>query len=62
MVMGPFLTSFLFALGVSAWVYNKSQQRNGGLAQQSAIAAGVVGIVALIVFYTLFATITSHLN
>lgn len=55
--MGPLLTSFLFAVGVAAWVYNKSQLRNGGLSQQSAIAAGVVGIVALIVFYTVFSAL-----
>jgi len=59
--MGPLLTSFLFAIGIAAWVYNKSQQRNGGLAQQSAIAAGVVGVVALIVFYTIFTALTSRL-
>lgn len=59
--MGPLLTSFLFAIGIAAWVYNKSQQRNGGLVQQSAIAAGVVGVVALIVFYTIFTALTSRL-
>lgn len=59
--MGPFLTSFLFALGVGAWVYNKSQQRNGGLAQQSLIAAGVVALVAMLIFYTIFSTIIGRL-
>lgn len=59
--MGPLLTSFIFAVGVAAWVYNKSQQRSGGLAQQSAIAAAVVGVVALIVFYTIFNALTSRL-
>ncbi len=59
--MGPLLTSFLFAMGVSAWVYNKSQQRSGGLSQQSAIAAAVVGVVALIVFFTIFSAILSRL-
>lgn len=59
--MGPLLTSFLFAIGVAAWVYNMAQKRSGGLAQQSAIAAGVVGVVALIVFYTIFSAITSRL-
>jgi hypothetical protein len=59
--MGPFLTSVLFALGVAAWVYNKSQQHNGGLSQQSLIAAAVVGIVALIVFFTIFSAILSRL-
>lgn len=59
--MGPLLTSFLFAAGVAAWVYNKAQQRTGGLAQQSAIAAAAVGVVALIIFYTIFAAITNNL-
>ncbi|MCA9329476.1 hypothetical protein KDA11_02435 [Candidatus Saccharibacteria bacterium] len=59
--MGPLLTSFLFAIGVATWTYNQSQKRNGGIAQQSAIAGAVVGIVALIVFYTIFSTIISHL-
>lgn len=54
--MSPFLLSLLFALGVSAWIYNKVQHRNGGIAQQSLIAAGAVGLVALVIFYTLFVT------
>lgn len=59
--MGPLLTSFLFAIGVAGWVYNKSQQQNGGLAKQSAIAAAVVGIVALIMFYTIFVAIVDRI-
>jgi hypothetical protein len=49
--MGNLLTSFLFALGVSAWVYSKSQRRNGGLTNQSVIAAGVVGFMAFLFFF-----------
>jgi cytochrome bd-type quinol oxidase subunit 1 len=60
--MGNFLTSFLFALGVSAWVYNKVQQRNGGLAQRSLIAAGVVGVMALLVFFTVISSVSSKFN
>jgi cytochrome bd-type quinol oxidase subunit 1 len=59
--MGAFLTSFLFALGVSAWVYDKSQKHNGGLAQQSAIAAGIVGVIALIIFFTIFTMLVNRL-
>ena len=57
----PIFISFLFALGVGAWVYSKAQKRNGGLAQQSLIAAGVVGFIAFIVFFTIFITIDNVL-
>ena len=60
--MSNFLLSFLFALGASAWVYNKVQQRNGGLTQQSLIAAGVCGVVAMIVFFTIIAMVTSKFS
>jgi cytochrome bd-type quinol oxidase subunit 1 len=60
--MGNFMTSFLFALGASAWVYNKVQQRNGGLTQQSLIAAGVCGVVAMIVFFTMISAISSKFS
>lgn len=60
--MGNFLTSFLFALGVMAWVYNQAQNRNGGLTQRSLIAAGVCGVVALIVFFTIISSISSKFN
>ena len=45
------------AVGSAAWVYNKSQQRNGGLTQQSLIAAGVSGVVIFIIAVTLLITI-----
>jgi hypothetical protein len=60
--MGNFLTSFLFSLGVSAWVYNKVMQRNGGLTQQALTAAGVCGVVALIVFYTIITAVSNRLS
>lgn len=55
--MGGILTSFIFAVGAAAWVYNKSQQRNGGLTQQSLIAAGVSGVAIFIIVATLLATL-----
>jgi cytochrome bd-type quinol oxidase subunit 1 len=60
--MGNFLTSFLFALGVSAWVYSKAQRQNGGLTQRSLVAAGVVGVVALIVFFTIISSVSSRFS
>ncbi|MCX6727409.1 MAG: hypothetical protein WCO19_04155 [Candidatus Saccharibacteria bacterium] len=55
--MSNFLLSLLFSLGVGAWVYGKSQRRNGGLTQQSLVAAGIVGFMAFIVFFTVVVTI-----
>jgi hypothetical protein len=60
--MGPFLTSFLFALGAGAWVYGKSQNHTGGITQKSLTAAVVVGVIAFIVFLTIFITITKALD
>ena len=60
--MSNFLASFLFALGASAWVYNKVQRQNGGLAERSLIAAGVCGVVALIVFYTIISAVANKVG
>lgn len=59
--MGVGFASFLFAISVSVWVYNKFQKSTGGLSQKSATAAAVVGVIAFIVFFTIFATIVSKL-
>lgn len=55
--MGAFGVSLIFAIGGGAWVYNKSQQRNGGLTQQSLTAAGVSGVVLFIVMISLMLTV-----
>ena len=55
-----FLIALLFAGGVGAWVYNKVQRRNGGLTQQSLMAAAAVAVVALIIFYSLYITFVPH--
>lgn len=60
--MSNLLTSFIFALGASAWVYNKVQQRNGGLTKQSLIAAGVCGVVVWIIFFTIIAMVSSKFS
>lgn len=51
--MGAFGISLILSIGGAAWVYNKTQQRNGGLVQQSLIAAGVSGVVLFIVTITI---------
>lgn len=51
--MGPFGIALILSIGGGAWVYNKTQQRNGGLAQQSLIAAAVSGVVLFIFTFTI---------
>lgn len=60
--MSNTLTSFLFAIGVAAWVYNFSQKRFGGITEKSLTVAGVVGVIAFIVFLTIIGTLSSFLN
>ena len=55
--MSNIMLSFIFSLGVAGWVYNQAQKRNGGLTNQSLIAAGVVGVMALIFFFGLVSVI-----
>lgn len=55
--MGAFGISLLFSIGAGAWLFNKSQRRNGGLTQQSFIASGVGALVIFIVLFTLLLTI-----
>lgn len=55
--MGAFGTSLLLAIGGGAWVYNRSQQRNGGLTQQSLTAGAVSGAVIFIVAITILMTV-----
>jgi len=48
-------TALLFAVGVTTWIYAKFMRRtNHG--RTSLIAAGVIGVIAFIVFFTLFKT------
>jgi hypothetical protein len=51
--MNTVFISFVFAIGIGAWVYGKFQRSNGGLTQRSLVGAAVAGIMAFIVFLTL---------
>ncbi len=55
--MSPFVVSLLFALGLGGWVYNVVMKRNGSQTQQALMVAGFVGVIGMIVFFTLFSTI-----
>jgi hypothetical protein len=54
--MNAVFASLLFAVGSTAWIHSKFMRRtNNG--KSSLVAAVVIGVIAFIVFYTLFATI-----
>lgn len=60
--MGNVLSSFIFAVGVAAWVYNQAQKRFGGITQKSVIVAGVVGVIAFIVFLTIIGSVANFIG
>ncbi len=47
------MVSLIFGVGAGAWIYNQSQRRNGGQSSQSLMVAGIAGLIAFIVFFTL---------
>lgn len=50
--MGPFMIALLFALGASAWLYVKLQQRTGyGNNRPAAIGASAVGVLLFVVVF-----------
>ena len=50
-LMSPFLVSFMFTAGASAWIYTKFQRYSGNNTKQSATATGVAAVFIFIVFY-----------
>jgi len=42
--MGEGLIAFLFAVGATAWIYNKFMRTTGNLSQRSILAAVVSGL------------------
>ena len=55
--MGNGVIAFMFAAGISVWVYSKFQKRTGGYTQRSVISAAVVGLIAFIFFFTVLWTV-----
>ncbi len=47
------LISFMFAIGFSAWVFNKFYKRSGGNMNTSISAAAVVGVISFLAFLTI---------
>lgn len=45
------MVSVIFSIGVAAWIYNKAQQRNGGLTAQSLKVAGLSALFIFIIFF-----------
>ncbi len=49
--MSNFVIALLIAASATAWLYNKFMRRSGSNTQQSVIAAGVIGVVVLIIVW-----------
>jgi len=47
--MSPAVVAFLFAIGVSGWVYSKVQRSTGGNTQNSIIVSAIVGVFAFVI-------------
>ena len=51
--MSAWVVSFMFSVGASTWLYTKLMRRSGNNTQQSIIVTIVVGIVLLLVTYSI---------
>lgn len=49
--MGAGVISFFIAVGATMWLYGKLQKYSGNNTKQSAIAAGIAGVVLFIIIY-----------
>lgn len=50
--MSNAVIGLMFALGVAAWVFNKTQRRTGGNTQNALIVAGLIGLLAFLAMLT----------
>lgn len=60
--MSPFIIALFMAAGVSAWTYDKSQQRTGGNTSSSATIAAVVAVIVFVVTLTILSITGSYLD
>ena len=56
--MPPALVAFLFASGISTWVYTKLMRTTGNNTKSSIIATSVIFIFSFFVFWAVFSFIT----
>lgn len=52
-----FTIALVFSIGAGGWIYAKMQQQNGGQAKQSLMAAGIGGLVLLLVLWMILGMI-----
>lgn len=57
--MSNFVVALVMGIGCGGWVYSRVQRRTGGNTQTSLIAAGVCGLIAAIVMWSLLALLFS---
>jgi hypothetical protein len=51
--MSNFVVALLFGIGIGGWIYNKTYRRTGGNRPTSWTVGGIVGVIAMIVFWTI---------
>ncbi len=49
--------AIVFGIGLSAWVYNKAQQRTGGNTQTALLVAGFCAVIGALVIFTILGII-----
>jgi len=55
--MSQNVIAFLFALGCSAWIYNKFYQTTGGNTKTALISAGLSGAAIFVLFWLILSMI-----
>ncbi|MBW3568772.1 hypothetical protein KY385_01455 [Candidatus Parcubacteria bacterium] len=60
--MTPFFIAFIMAAGVTAWVYDKTQQRTGNNTSSSATLAAAAGVIVFIITLTILSLIDDYLG
>jgi hypothetical protein len=57
--MSPILVAFFCGIGVAAFVYSKITRRTGGLTKNDLTIAGMAGLLAFFVMWSVMATLMS---
>jgi hypothetical protein len=60
--MTPFMIAFFMSAGVSAWTYNKVQERTGNNTESSIKVTAIVAVFVFIITLTVLSTVGSYIG
>ena len=60
--MTPFMIAFFMTAGVSAWTYNKVQERTGNNTESSMKVTAVAAVITFIVTLSVLAMVGSYIG